>query len=48
MFGVIAAGLPTKAITIGLAMELVVTPALALWRERIESMTRSRVRPRSV
>lgn len=34
--GLIAAGFPTRAIMIGLAMELMVTPALALWRERVE------------
>ena len=32
--GLIAAGLPTKAIIFGLVMELLVTPSLALWRER--------------
>jgi len=37
--GLILAGLPTKSIMIGLAMELLVTPALALWREHVERCT---------
>ncbi len=39
--GLILAGLPTKAIMIGLVMELLVTPALALWRERVERLARA-------
>lgn len=32
-------GVPSIAMVGGLVMELVVTPALALWRERIEKLT---------
>jgi Domain of unknown function (DUF4345) len=39
--GLTLAGLPTKAIMVGLVMELVVTPALALWRERVERLGRA-------
>jgi Domain of unknown function (DUF4345) len=34
--GLAATGAPTTAIAIGLIMELLVTPMLAMWRERVE------------
>jgi hypothetical protein len=34
--GVAATGAPTTAIGVGLVMELLVTPMLAMWRERVE------------
>ena len=36
LYGVALAGLPAAAMVGGLFLELAVTPALALWRERIE------------
>ena len=36
LFAATRAGLPSTGMTAALVMELVVTPALALWRERIE------------
>jgi hypothetical protein len=38
--GVLVVGLPSPVMLGGLAMELVVTPALALWRERVEQLCR--------
>ena len=36
--GLVLVGVPTKGILAGLAMELVVTPGLAIWRERLERL----------
>lgn len=36
--GLFLVGVPSPAMLGGLAMELVVTPALALWRERVEQL----------
>jgi Domain of unknown function (DUF4345) len=36
LYGVALAGLPAAAMVGGLMLELAVTPALALWRERLE------------
>ena len=38
--GVVLVGVPSAGMTAGLAMELVVTPLLALWRERVERLVR--------
>lgn len=40
LYGVIIAGTPPAPMLGGLVMELVVTPALALWRERIDGKFR--------
>lgn len=40
--GLAAAPWPSVGMIFGLTMELLVTPALALWRERIEAMSRVR------
>jgi hypothetical protein len=39
--GLLLIGLPSVPMLFGLAMELVVTPALALWRERVERLCNS-------
>ena len=36
--GLFLVGLPSAGMLFGLAMELLVTPALALWRERLERL----------
>jgi hypothetical protein len=38
--GLYLVGLPSAAMLGGLAMELLVTPALALWRERVDRLCR--------
>jgi uncharacterized membrane protein YfcA len=38
--GLLLIGLPSAPMLFGLAMELVVTPALAVWREKIERLCR--------
>jgi hypothetical protein len=40
LYGVLALGGSTRGTVGALLMELVVTPALALWRERVERNTR--------
>jgi hypothetical protein len=42
--GVLLVGVPSIAMLGGLAMELVVTPVLAVWRERIERLSRAAAR----
>jgi hypothetical protein len=39
--GLLLIGLPSVPMLFGLTMELVVTPALALWRERVERLCNS-------
>jgi Domain of unknown function (DUF4345) len=38
--GLVLIGLPSAPMLAGLVMEIIVTPALALWRERLESQCR--------
>jgi hypothetical protein len=38
--GLVVVGPPSAPMLVGLAMELLVTPALALWRERVEHLCR--------
>jgi hypothetical protein len=40
LVGLVVAGQPSPAVLAGLAMELGVTPALALWRERLDRLCR--------
>ena len=40
LLGLVALGVPTKGVIGALVMELVVTPSLALWRERLERRMR--------
>ncbi len=42
LLGLFAVGSPTAGVAGALVMELVVTPSLALWRERLERRTRHR------
>ena len=47
--GLVLVGLPSGAMLGGLAMELLVAPALALWRERLDQLCRdARIRPAAV
>ena len=41
LYGVALAGLPAAGMVGGLVLELAITPALALWRERLERRSRS-------
>jgi hypothetical protein len=36
LYGVYLIGSPSRSVLVGLTMELLVTPALALWRERLD------------
>jgi hypothetical protein len=40
LYGVALAGLPAAEMVGGLVLELAITPALALWRERLERRSR--------